>query len=157
MPDLLVKLYDLPPIDGKLESLRSEEIRLRPAMAYEKHQVVGWVTKHFSDGWASECDVAFSNSPISCHIATKDGAILGFACYDSTSRGMFGPFGVAESARGQGIGRRLLLSSLEAMKAVGYAYAIIGNARSVEYYSHIINIIEIPDSNPGIYLDRLAR
>ena len=132
MPDLLVKLYKLP--DGELNLKKSDagEVHFRRAMAYEKHQVISWAREYFGPGWASECDVAFSNQPISCHIATQNGKILGFACYDSTSRGMFGPLGVQESARGRGIGRELLLSSLYAMKAIGYAYAIIGGAGSVE-------------------------
>ncbi len=129
--------------------------RLRPAMSYEKHQLLTWVREHFTDGWASECDVAFSNRPISCHIATQNGVIVGFACYDSTSRGMFGPLGVLESARGRGIGGALLLSSLHAMKAVGYAYAIIGGPASVELYQQVVTVLEIPDSTPGIYTDRL--
>lgn len=155
MSDLLVKLYGLPNTELNLKGSASVEIHLRRAMAYEKHQVVNWVRKHFSMGWTSECDVAFGNHPISCHIATESGAILGFACYDSTSRGMFGPIGVIESARGQGIGRGLLLSSLHAMAAVGYAYAVIGGASSMEFYQRVVNVIEIPDSTPGIYVDRL--
>ena len=156
LPDLLVKLYDLPGMESNRKRSTHEGVRLRRAMAYEKHQVVNWVREHFSTGWASECDVAFSNQPISCHIATENGAILGFACYDSTSRGMFGPIGVVESARGQGIGRNLLLSGLYSMTAAGYAYAVIGGAGSVEFYQRIVNAIEIPDSSPGIYIDRLT-
>ena len=157
MPDLLVKLYGLPEKEpGNEPNLGGNGIYFRRAMAYEKYQIVDWVRKHFSDSWASECDVAFSNQPISCYIATKNGAMLGFACYDSTSRGMFGPLGVLEEARGQGIGRGLLLSSLHAMKAMGYGYAIIGGAGSIDFYQRVINVIEIPDSTPGIYIDRLA-
>ncbi|PTR08965.1 acetyltransferase (GNAT) family protein [Nitrosospira sp. Nsp5] len=156
MADLFVKLYDLPRMESNLKSSRHEGVHLRHAMAYEKHQVVNWVREHFSMGWASECDVAFSNRPISCHIATEDGAILGFACYDSISRGMFGPIGVIESARRQGIGRGLLLSSLYSMVAAGYAYAVIGGASSLEFYQRVVNVIEIPDSSPGIYIDRLV-
>ena len=152
LPDLLVKLYDLPNMDSNLKGAGNGGVRLRRAMAYEKHQVVNWVREHFSMGWASECDVAFSNRPISCHLATENGAILGFACYDSTSRGMFGPIGVVESARGQGIGRSLLLSSLYSMVTAGYAYAVIGGAGSVEFYQRVVNVIEIPDSSPGITL-----
>jgi GNAT superfamily N-acetyltransferase len=125
-------------------------------MAYEKHQVVDWVDKQFGGRWASECDVAFSNRPISCHIATEDGLILGFSCHDTTSRGLVGPLGVLESARGRGIGRGLLLSTLQAMAATGYAYAVIGGAGSVEFYRRVVDVIEIPDSSPGIYIDRLA-
>lgn len=156
MPDLLVKLYGLPELSDTLRNWENGEIHVRAAMAYEKHQVVGWVDKHFGGRWASECDVAFSNCPISCHIATEHGLILGFSCHDSTSRGMVGPLGVLESARGRGIGRGLLLCSLHAMAAMGYAYAVIGGAGSVEFYRRVVNVIEIPDSSPGIYIDRLA-
>ncbi len=154
MSDHLVKLYDLP--EESTRWVLPQGINIRRAMAYEKHQIVDWVRKHFGNGWSSECDVAFGNRPISCHIATQDGAILGFACYDSAARGMFGPLGVREEARGQGIGRGLLLSCLHAMKAMGYAYAIIGGAGAVEFYRRVVDVIEIPDSTPGIYVDRLS-
>ncbi|HEX8873402.1 MAG TPA: GNAT family N-acetyltransferase [Nitrosospira sp.] len=149
-------MYKLPDGELNLKKPGAGEVHFRRAMAYEKHQVINWVREHFGNGWASECDVAFSNRPISCHIATENGAILGFACYDSTSRGMFGPLGVLESERGGGIGRGLLLASLHAMVAVGYAYAIIGGAGSMEFYQRVVNVMEIPDSTPGIYIDRLA-
>jgi GNAT superfamily N-acetyltransferase len=124
-------------------------------MAYEKHNVVGWVREHFGAAWASECDVAFANRPISCHIATQAGAMLGFACYDSTARGFFGPIGVEETMRGRGIGRALLLSGLDAMAAAGYAYAVVGGVESPEFYAKTVGAIEIPGSTPGIYRDRL--
>jgi GNAT superfamily N-acetyltransferase len=155
LPDLLVKLYELSAAEFNPKNSEISPRHLRLAMSYEKHQVIAWVREHFTDGWASECDVAFSNRPISCHIATENGVIVGFACYDSTSRGMFGPLGVLESARGRGIGGALLLSGLHAMKAVGYAYAIIGGPASVEFYQQVVNVMEIPDSTPGIYTDRL--
>jgi hypothetical protein len=89
-------------------------------MAYEKDAVVGWVKTQFGPAWASECDVAFSNRPISCYIATQNGVIVGFACYDSTCRGFFGPIGLIEAMRGHGIGRVLLLSCLASMAGMGY-------------------------------------
>ncbi len=151
-----MKLYELPNVDFNRQSSKSNPVSLRRSMAYEKRQIISWVQHHFGAEWASECDVAFGNWPISCHIATAQGSILGFACYDSTSRGMFGPIGVIERARGQGIGRELLLSGLRAMAALGYAYAIIGGAISSDFYSRVVSVIEIPDSTPGIYVDRLT-
>jgi len=156
MPDLLVKLYGLPEVRPNLKDSVRGGVNFRRAMAYEKHQIVNWVGEHFSMGWASECDVAFSNHPISCHIATEKSAILGFACYDSTSRGIFGPVGVVDSMRERGIGRGLLLSGLRSMASAGYAYAVIGGVRSVDFYQKVVNVMEIPDSVPGIYVDRLT-
>ena len=155
MPDLLVKLYELPSADSNQLSSLPAGTRVRTAMAYEKDAVVDWVRRQFGLAWASECDVAFSNRPISCYIATQSGAILGFACYDSTCRGFFGPIGLIEAMRGHGIGRALLLSCLRAMAAVGYGYAVVGGVQDVDYYSRAVGAIEIPDSAPGIYRDRL--
>jgi GNAT superfamily N-acetyltransferase len=155
MPDLLVKLYELPDARPHIDELQKEGINIRKAMAYEKHQVVEWVEVNFGSGWASECDVGFSNSPVSCFIATESKKIIGFACYDSAAKNFFGPMGVAEKARNRGIGKALLLSCLHAMYASGYAYAVVGGVDALGFYEKTIGAIEIPGSSPGIYRDRL--
>ena len=155
MPDMLVKLYDLPEADPLVEKLADEGIIIRTAMPYEKHQVVEWVRDAFGDSWASESDVAFSNGPVSCYIATEAGRIVGFACYDSSRRNFFGPTGVAETERGRGIGRALLVSCLHAMAAHGYAYAIIGATGTFDFYTKAVGATVIEGSSPGIYRDRL--
>ncbi len=157
MPDLLVKLYELPDPSPRLEALRSQGVRIRRAMAYEKAAVVAWVRGRFGDGWASECEVAFSRQPIACHIATRAGHILGFACHDATALGLFGPTGVEESERSRGLGAALLLASLHAMAHRGYAYAVIGGAGSLGFYERVCGATEIAGSTPGLYADRLAR
>lgn len=150
MSDLLVKLYALgsaPPAGA--------QVTLRPAMAYERDLVVNWVRAQFGAGWASECEVAFARNPIACLVATLDGKLLGFACYDCTARGLFGPIGVAAPQRGRGVGRALLHAGLAAMAARGYAYAVIGGVAEPAFYQKTVGAIEIPDSTPGLYRDRL--
>lgn len=156
MKDLLVKLYDLPDPRPHLEALRRSGILIRLPLAYEKHQVVDWVHRTFGPGWASECDVAFSRQPLSCRIATRNSEIVGFACFDSTCKGFFGPLGVAEPTRHLGIGTALLLATLHAMAESGYAYAVIGGVESTAFYGRIVDCMEIPGSSPGIYVDRLT-
>lgn len=156
MPDLLVKLYQLPSAAPRLQAMARQGITLRRAMAYEKRIVTAWVQSAFGDGWASECEVAFSRSPIACHLATREGAILGFACHDATALGLFGPTGVEETSRGRGVGAALLLASLEAMAEKGYAYSVIGGAGSVGFYAKVCGAVEITGSTPGIYRDRLT-
>jgi hypothetical protein len=109
MPDMLVKLYDLPTVVPYLDTLQAAGVMVRTARAYEKHQVLAWVRRTFGNGWASEYDVAFSNHPISCFLAIESRTIVGFACYESTWKNFFGPMGVAEHARGRGIGTALLI------------------------------------------------
>jgi GNAT superfamily N-acetyltransferase len=151
MPDMLVKLYELSPLAPPLEALKATGVTIRTAMAYEKHHVVAWVQRSFSQGWASECDVTFSRQPITCCIAIEHGHIIGFACYESTWKNFFGPMGVAEHARGRGIGAALLLACLHAMAALGYAYAIIGDAGPPDFYTRTVGAIPIADSTPGAY------
>ena len=155
--DLLVKLYALKASDlqTRLERLSDRGVAVRRAMAYEKHAVVAFVRDHFTanfSGWPSECDVALSRVPASCHIAIHQRRIVGFACYDSTFKGFFGPAGVLESFRGQGVGSALLLAALFAMKAEGYAYAIIGGAgRQAVFYERVAGASGIIGSDPGAY------
>ncbi|WP_059103005.1 GNAT family N-acetyltransferase [Shouchella shacheensis] len=146
MSDMLVPLYTVPE-----ETFASEQIVIRRALAPEKRLVLDWVQKHFNAGWADECDVAFSREPVACYIATRDQELLGFACYDATLKNFFGPTGVKEEVRGQGVGKALLFRAMHAMRENGYGYGIIGGAGPVEFYEKALGAIEIPNSKPGIY------
>jgi|SRR5687767_7976787 len=152
MPDLLVKLYSL-----KQPPLPSSGIELRRAFAAEKRLVCDWVAQHFGGNWSSECGAAFARMPAACFVAVRDRELLGFACYDATARGFFGPAGVAPAERNHGIGAALLSATLHDMAHQGYAYAIIGAADSVEFYRKEAGAIEIPDSDPGFYRGKIKR
>lgn len=152
--DMLVKLYALPDTSGLSLRLAEKGIAVRRAMAFEKEPVTAWVDQHFGEtapGWKSECDISFSRSPIACQIATHGSRLLGFACHDATAKNFFGPIGVAEGHRSSGLGRLLLLSTLESMREQGYAYAIIGYAGVPEFFEKTAGAIAIPGSTPGIY------
>ena len=56
-----------------------------------------------------------------------------------------------EDLRGRGLSAALLLRCLEAMAAMGYAYAIIGAVEPREFYEKVCGAFVIPDSEPGIY------
>ena len=147
MPDMLVRLYALPDHDRGLR----DGYAVRRAAAYDKAVILDWIRRSFSTQWASEADVAFSRQPISCFIALSQERLAGFACYEATCRGFFGPGGVLEAYRGQGLGTLLLLECLRSMKEMGYGYAIIGGIGPKEFYTKTVGAIEIPDSTPGIY------
>ena len=151
MPDMLVKLYDLPDHKEEIAALRAAGVDIRRAIAPERGLVAAWVRHHFSEYWVSECEVAFTREPVACYIAVEENRLLGFACYDATMRGFFGPTGVALEARGRGIGRALLLVTLHAMLATGYGYAIIGGVGPAEFYAKAVGATLIDGSAPGIY------
>lgn len=155
MIDMLVRLYDLPDSTALEAEIAANGVTLRRARAFEKHTVADFARTHFSAKWVSEVEVALSRQPVTCFIATKDKQILGFACYETTARGYFGPTGVAEAARGLGLGKALLFKSLQGLRDMGYAYAIIGGVGPKEFYAKACGAIEIPGSDPGIYGDIL--
>ncbi|MFW5981669.1 MAG: GNAT family N-acetyltransferase [Halanaerobiaceae bacterium] len=155
MPDMLVKLYQLPDCLEDIKNLSEDGIKIRRPIPPEKSTLVQWVRKNFGTKWADECSVSFARKPVSSLIAYRRKEVLGFACYDTTCRDFFGPTGVVEKARGQGIGKVLLLKSLEAMREMGYAYAIIGGAGPVDYYKKVCGAEVIEKSEQGIYKDIL--
>jgi ribosomal protein S18 acetylase RimI-like enzyme len=155
MIDMLVRLYDLPESAGTYQTVSEKGVTLRRARAFEKHTVSAFVKENFSPKWVSEVEVAMSRQPIACFIATRDKQILGFACYDTTQRGFFGPTGVSENARGLSLGKALLFKALEGLRDIGYAYAIIGGVGPKEFYAKNCGAIEIPGSDPGTYTDLL--
>jgi GNAT superfamily N-acetyltransferase len=155
---MLVRLYDLPDEAELRRKLALQGTQVRRAMAYEKDVVGRWVEAAFGErasGWRSECEVAFARSPLACHIAVCDAAMVGFACYDSTCKNFLGPIGVADDRRGGGIGKLLLITTLRAMRAEGYGYAIIGQVGAPAFFSSAVGAVEIPGSMPGIYPQRL--
>ncbi len=153
MPDMLVRLYRLPDASSLYKKLGEKHIRILRPMTPNRDKVSGWVNEHFGIGWANEIEAGFTRHPVSCFIAydTENKEILGFAGYDCTTKGFFGPTGVDENRRGEGIGGALLLRCLEAMRDEGYGYAIIGSAGPVDYYRKVCGAEVIEDSVPGIY------
>ncbi|MGE3073756.1 MAG: GNAT family N-acetyltransferase [Dehalococcoidia bacterium] len=154
MPDMLVKLYDLPDASPEVAALRERGISCRRAEAYERSAVLAFARSHFPH-WADEVAVGFGSVPPAVYIAVEKGAVLGFACYNVTRPNFFGPTGVDQARRKEGIGRVLLLQCLDALKAEGYAYAIIGGVGPAEFYQKAVGGTLIPGSDPGIYRDRI--
>jgi GNAT superfamily N-acetyltransferase len=151
MTDMLVKLYELPALEPHLERARAAGVDIRRALPPEKHHILAWIRERFGEAWVSEADVSCNAKPPTCFVAVRDGALLGFSCYDATGLGMFGPIGVDEAARGTGVGAALLVACLHAMAARGYFYAVIGGVGPAEFYAKTVGAVEIPDSTPGPY------
>ena len=157
MPDLLVNLLKLPPVEPLREELEGAGVLIRRAQAFELTVARIFVEQNFSNTWADEISVGFSNKPVSVHLATHNRTIIGFAAHECTSRSFFGPAGVSPAMRGRGIGKALLLASLLGLRDLGYVYGIIGGAGPIEFYQKAVGATVIPDSDPGIYTDLLAK
>jgi GNAT superfamily N-acetyltransferase len=170
MADMLVKLYELPPLQPALDALASINIAIRRAEIGEEHVIKPWIAKHFKPGWAAGIAFAIYRSPGSFFVAIQKALpdpnrsdpydlpperLVGFACYDTSSRGMFGPMGVQKEFEGRGIGKALLLASLHAMREEHYAYAIIGWAGPVDWYAKTVGATIISGSEPGPFRGKL--
>ena len=128
---------------------------VRRAQPWELSAVREFVAESFSVSWADEVSIGFARQPVTVFLATIERELAGFAAYECTRRGFFGPMGVVETAQGKGLGRALLIAALAGLRDLGYVYALIGAAGPVRFYQSTVGAIVIPDSEPGIYTDLL--
>src|SRR6267143_3860785 len=153
MPDMLVNLLKLAPFKSLVKKLAEQDVNIRRAQPFEITPVRDFIETNFSVTWADEISIGFANKPVTVYIATRAGRVIGFAGYECTRKAFFGPTGVAESERGRGIGKTLLIASLWGLRELGYVYAIVGSAGPKDFYQRAVGAIVIPDSDPGIYVD----
>jgi predicted N-acetyltransferase YhbS len=155
MPDMLVDLLRLSPLEAEMDKLRRAGLLIRRAQPWELTAVREFVAREFGQSWADEISIGFAHQPVTIYVALREGRLAGFAAYECTRKNFFGPTGVIESERGRGVGRALLLASLWGLRELGYAYAVIGGVGPVEFYERAVGARLIPDSTPGIYADPL--
>lgn len=144
--DLLVPLYRLPAAGPAPDGAA-----VGKPIGPEHGACLAWVGAQFGPRWASEAAVALANRPLTLWLARTPAGPAGFACYDATARGLFGPIGIAPGERGRGLGRVLLLAALHDMHAAGYAYAVIGGVGPAEFFRRHVDARPIEDSEPGLY------
>lgn len=139
--DLLVDLYTVD------YSKKDCGVQIKRALSPNSDRILKYIGENFNMSWVSEAKAGLYQPHPTCYIAVIDKQIAGFACYDSTAKGFFGPMGVSEEHRKKGIGTALLLHCLEAMLYDGYSYAIIGGVRSaVDFYKRTVGAIPIENS-----------
>jgi hypothetical protein len=155
MPDLLVNLLKLPPLDAAVQKIANAGFVVRRAQPFEITPLRLFIETNFSSAWADEVSVGFASKPVSVFIATREHEIVGFAAYECTRRGFFGPTGVTKNSQGWGAGTALLLACLWGLRELGYVYGIIGRAGPIEFYEKTVGAMVIPDSDPGIYVNLL--
>jgi ribosomal protein S18 acetylase RimI-like enzyme len=151
MADIICPLYDLVDHRPLIERLNSEDICIRPARPWERTQVAEFIVRRFGQSWVDEAMLGFGNSPVSIVIALQEKKILGFAAYEVTSPGFFGPTGVDKQYRGRGIGKALLLESLAGLRSLGYVYGFIGAPGPKDFYLKATKSLVLPDDWTTIY------
>lgn len=143
--DMLVNLTTLPPAP-RLPG----NVKLKRIFPGDKTALLNFIEANFQENWKNEAEYALMQNPPACFVATENGRLLGFACYDASAKGFFGPIGVQSGERGRGIGTALLIHTLEAMRAAGYGYGIIGWVDGPEaFYEKIVHAWPVPDGSPS--------
>ena len=132
--------------------LDSRGVKIIRPLSPSFNKVSEFVNEFFSDGWESQAKVAYYNKPASVFVAVdNEKKIAGFACYDATALGFFGPLGVRPDSRLGGVGAALVRRCMADMWEQGYGYAVIGAAGPIEFYQKTVRAIEIPDDKPSVY------
>jgi ribosomal protein S18 acetylase RimI-like enzyme len=140
--DLITDLYQLE------FSYPENDLKFKRVLSPNSDAVIAFVDAHFSKGWVSESKAALYKTQPTCFVALDGDKIVGFACYDATAKGYFGPMGVDSNYRKRGIGSILVMKCLEAMYHDGYGYAIIGSVSesNFHFYHQICKSVPIENS-----------
>jgi GNAT superfamily N-acetyltransferase len=99
--------------------------------AHDRELVLEFIEREFGSIWRFE-----ASRGRAIFYAADAGEIVGFSTHDANNRGLgfFGPTGVAESMRGKGIGRHLLLASMADLRKSGYTRVVIPWTDSIDFY-----------------------
>ena len=142
--DMIVNLTKLPAMPRLPEG-----VKIKRAMGLDRQAILEFVEKNFSDAWPGEVDIATRCTPARCMIAVRGKQLIGISCWDTSARMFFGPIGVDESCRGQGIGTAMLVRTLEMMRDEGYGYGIIGWVDdAMDFYRRVLGAECIPGGEP---------
>ncbi len=132
-------------------------------------RTLAWIDDAFSGTWGAE---AFAGTNVVARCA--GGAPVGFATLDASGLrfpwleclarerdvGLFGPFGVAQQWRKGPLGRALLRAALAALRARGYARALIpavAGERLIRYYADAVGARVAERFDPAALLGPPAR
>jgi predicted N-acetyltransferase YhbS len=89
----------------------------------------------FGGVWDAELTGSVGRTGAGCHVAWRDGTVVGFAAWGSSRPSWFGPMGTDPAAAGSGIGGVLLRRCLRDQRAAGIDRAQIGWVGPVRFYS----------------------
>ena len=151
--DMIARLY------GLEDAPETPGVQIKQAHPADKTAILAFIREQFTQSWADEAEHALLQNPPGCFLAVKEKQVVGFACWDATAKGFFGPIGVRPDQRGSRVGKALLLRTLRAMREAGYAYAVIGWVDSAEmFYRKTVDAEFIPGGTPenSVYANLIA-
>ncbi len=170
MVNLLVELDARFDADARARALRTLDAAGYTCDTSERadERTLAWIDETFGGTWSGETAAG------SAYVARRDGAPVGFAAFDARGLhfawlrglgtrdgvGIFGPFGVAPEHRGRGVGAALLTLALCALRARGYAQALIpavGGDPLIAYYARACGAFVIEHFDLASFTPRPVR
>ncbi|MEH0934269.1 GNAT family N-acetyltransferase [Micromonospora psammae] len=115
--------------------LAGQGVVVRAAEPADLPALAAFARSTFGGAWDGELAGSVGRDGAGCHLAERDGEILGFAAWGSSRPSWFGPMGTAPAAEGSGIGGVLLRRCLRDQRAAGVDAAQIGWVGPVPFYS----------------------
>ncbi|MGW5556384.1 GNAT family N-acetyltransferase [Micromonospora sp. NPDC003944] len=115
--------------------LADQGVTVRRAEPTDLPALTAFARSAFGGTWDGELAGSVGRPDAGCHLAERDGELLGFAAYGSSRPSWFGPMGTAPAAEGSGIGGVLLRRCLRDQRTAGLDRAQIGWVGPVPFYS----------------------
>lgn len=100
-----------------------------------------WMDQTWENQWGEEVTTTLDRTPVSCFVAVRDGAYIGFSAYDTNRRALFGPMGSSPQAREHGLGSELLRFCLRDYVDQGLTECEIGWAGPVDFYTKVMGAV----------------
>lgn len=117
-----------------VDELARENIHIRRATGQEISSVSAFALQYFSRAWQLEVEESRRFPVLPVNIALHAGSVAGFAVYDVTGYGRFGPTGTRPDMRKHGIGGVLLKECCRQMLERGDETAEIAWAGPLGFY-----------------------
>jgi len=125
------------------EKFTQSGFTFRTPDAIEKDRITSWALDIFGPVWSYEIVMSFRHRPPGVMVAEQDEDIVGFAGFGSLELDWFGPLGVIEDPKHEGLSTVLLHKALWEMKLRGQRTAVIPWASHLLFYSQLPNISKI--------------
>lgn len=124
---------------GAAEARRAELARMGVVVRDLTHRdeaaLRAWLERTWGPNWTFEGLLALRRRVPTGVVAEQGGRIVGFAVFDTTRPGWFGPMGVEPGLQGSGVGVELCVRALECMARRGYSRAEIAWAGPRCFYA----------------------
>ncbi len=124
--------------------LGATNTRIRRAVSKDD-PVFNWIEAKSSLQWRIEAQLALHKKYGRVYVAETNNEIAGFAVHSASHEYRFGPIGVDERYRGRGLGKTLLIHTLDSMRLLGIRYAIIPWTTHLFFYAWIPGIINVKE------------